>query len=110
RAPRGLRSAPRVPCLRFYSKKTSALLAKGVADPLHVPGNAVDEKHVEAAVRVPAPGQVEARRGKHAGALRRRHAFGGAAVAAALAHADFGEHQRAALLGDEIDLSQPAAP
>src|SRR5207249_1050771 len=25
-------------------------------------------------------------------------------------HADFGKHQRAALLGDEIDLSQPAAP
>src|SRR5207247_588982 len=36
------------------ARPRAALLAKGVADPLHVPGDAVDEKPVEAAVRAPA--------------------------------------------------------
>src|SRR6267378_5891292 len=111
-APASARSARvrrRTPGLR-QARQRATLLAKRVPDPLHLPCGAVDEKHVEAAVRVPTSGQVEARRGKQAGALRQRHAFGSAAVVAALAHADFGKHQRAALLGDEIDLSKPAAP
>src|SRR5207247_1381946 len=53
--------------------------------------------------------ETRQRRALHQQAHARR-ALVGAAVVAALAHADFGKHQRAALLGDEIDLSQPAAP
>ena len=75
-----------------------------------MPCDAVDEKNIEAAVRIAAPGHVEPRGGEQAGALRHGHALRCAAVIGALAHADFGKHQRAALLGDKIDLSEPAAP
>jgi hypothetical protein len=55
--------------------------------------------------------EVEAGRGDQPGALRRGHALGRAAEEApAAAQAHLGEHQRAALLGDQVDLAQAAAP
>ena len=57
-----------------------------------------------------APHQVEPRGGDQPGPLGRRDALGGAAEALVAPVAHLGEHQRAALLGHEVDFAVPAAP
>ena len=86
------------------------LLAKSVPDPLHVGSGAVDQEHIEAAKRLRTAREIEASRGEEALAFRRRDALAGAAEAGAAAHAHLGEHQRAALLGDQVDFAVTAAP
>src|SRR5436190_1214371 len=96
--------------LDMRGDSTPALFAERVADPLHVARRPVDEEYIEAASRLGSAREVKARRGNDARALRRRHALGGATEAAGRAHADLGEDERRALLGDQVDLTQPAAP
>src|SRR4051812_41069695 len=70
----------------------------------------VDQEYVETARGVGAAREIETRSGDEARALRRRPALGGTAEATGAAHAHFGEDQRAALLGNQVDLAVPAAP
>ena len=70
----------------------------------------IEQQHVEPAVGIGPPHQVQARGGDQAGLLGRGDALGGAAEALVAAVAHLGEHQRAALLGHEVDFAVPAAP
>src|SRR4051812_9589080 len=91
--------------------RTGALLAKRIANPLHMTRRPIDQEDIEATDRLGTPRKVKARGGDDTCALRSGDAFGGAAEVAGRAHAHFGEHQRAAaVLGDDIDLAEPAAP
>src|SRR4051812_23580883 len=88
----------------------SALLAKSVADPLHMAWRPIDQEYIEAARGFRAPRQIEARRGDDARTFGGGHALRRAAEAAGPAHAHLGEDQSAALLGNQVDLAVPAAP
>src|SRR5437899_2086969 len=79
------------------SATNSALLAKRVANPLHMARRPVDQEHIEAAGRVGPPREVEPGGGDQPRALRGGDALGGAAEATGRAHAHLGEYQRAAL-------------
>lgn len=86
------------------------LFAKGVAYPLHAARQSVDQKDVEAARRIWPARKIKPCRGEQTGALAFGDAFTRAAEAKARAHPNFGEHYRSAVLGDEVDLAQTAAP
>ena len=89
--------------------------SKRIAYPPDTPGfEGIEQQDIEPARRFRAgvrpPHQVETRGGDQARLLGGGYALRGAAETLVAAVADFGEHQRAAFLGDKVDFTVPAAP
>src|SRR5688500_10851518 len=101
-------------CRTIHSANSAALpvalLAESIADPFDVAGESIDEEDVEAALGLRPARKIKARRGEKAAALGGGHAFSRAAISERPAHAHLGEDQDAALLGDQIDFAEAAAP
>src|SRR3954469_17273704 len=95
-----------LPASAIESSNSAHLLAERIADPVDVPGGAVDQEDVEAAMRLRPAREVKPRRGDEPAALCSGYALPRAAVGERAPHAHLRKHEHATLLGNEVDFTQ----